>query len=83
MKQEIVLGCLPCIDSMKMGLVPYKNSTVANCSKCRCKVWLGPKQKQVSETKKCSIVCLVCLYKEHGPDVVNQLTPLTNKRMGE
>ncbi len=83
MKQEIVLGCMPCLDSIAMGLLPYKDSTVAICSKCGIKVWLGPKQKEVSEKQKCDIVCLLCLYLEHGPDVVNQLKPLTNKRMGE
>ncbi len=82
-EQEIVLGCMPCVDSMKVGFLPYKNSTVAKCSKCNCDVWLGPKQKEVSEQKKCSIICLICIYKEHGPEAINQLIPLTDKKMGD
>ncbi len=83
MKQECFIGCMPCVDSMKAGFVPYKNSTVAKCSECDCEVWLGPKQKEFHEQQGYPIVCLICLYKKYGDEVLGNIIPLTDKKTGD
>jgi hypothetical protein len=80
---EMVIGCVPCVDGMKLNYVPYKNSTVAKCSLCEKEVWLGPKQKEAHEKQHYPIVCLNCIAKEHGAEAADWIIPLTEKKTGE
>ena len=80
---EMVIGCVPCVDGMKLGYVSYKKSTVAKCSRCSTEVWLGPKQKVAAETHGYPIICLNCIIKEHGAEAADCIVPLSNKKMGE
>ncbi len=80
---EMVIGCVPCVDGMKLNYLPYRNSTVAKCSRCSKEVWLGPKQKEAHEKQGYSIVCLNCIVKEHGAEAADWIIPLTEKKMGE
>jgi len=82
-KLEPVIGCVPCLDAIKMEFVPYKGSTVGECSRCELEVWLGPEQKKQQEAHGYPIVCLRCLVEEHGPKAMDLMQPLTEKRMGE
>ena len=79
----MVIGCVPCVDGMKLGYLPYKNSTVAKCSRCNRDVWLGPKQKEAHETRGFPIICLNCIVEEHGAEAADWIVPLTTKKMGE
>ena len=83
MKQETIFGCVPCADGVKKGFTPYKDSTVAKCSRCDIEVWVGPEQKKQQEACGYPIVCLHCVLKEYGPDAVKRLQPLTMKGQGE
>ncbi|MFA6364696.1 hypothetical protein, partial [Methanoregula sp.] len=80
---EYVIGCLPCEGAAILGYVPYKNSTVAQCSRCGQDVWIGPKQKETHEKREYPIICLDCIIEEHGIEAVNNIVPLTDKGTGE
>ncbi len=80
---EMVIGCIPCVDGMMAGYTPYKNSTVVKCSRCKTEVWLGPKQKETHEKHGYPIICLNCIFKEHGEEAADWIVPLTKKKMGE
>jgi hypothetical protein len=77
-----IIGCIPCLAGMQLGLVPYKGSTVEKCSKCGDRVWLGPEQKKLADTGW-PIICFVCIRKIYGDEAINGIFPLTNKRTGE
>lgn len=78
-KQKMIIGCIPCLDGMKKGYVPYQNSTVGRCSRCDLEVWVGPAQKKQHETHGYPIVCLRCVLEEYGPDAMSSMQPLTKK----
>jgi hypothetical protein len=80
---EYVIACLPCDSMKKLGFPAYQNSTVVNCSRCKCRAWIGPKQKEVADAKGYPIICADCLIKEHGASVLDALRPLTDKKMGD
>lgn len=80
---EMVIGCVPCVDGMKLNYLPYKNSTVAKCPRCKKEVWLGPKQKEAHEKQGYPILCLNCIAREHGAEAADWIIPLTDKKMGE
>jgi hypothetical protein len=80
---EKIVGCVPCVDGMRSGFVPYKGSSVAHCSKCDERVWLGPEQRKMHEQYGWPIICLICIYKEHGEESLEWIHPLTDKIPGE
>ena len=73
MKEEMIIGCVPCLDGMKKDFVPYEGSTVGKCSRCELEVWVGPEQKKQQESHGYPIVCLRCVVKEYGPETVKKL----------
>lgn len=79
----LVLGCLPCVECMARGILPYQGSVVEKCSQCGKEVWMGPEQRKLHETKKYMIVCLCCLADEFGEEAIQLLRPLTRKGQGE
>lgn len=83
MTEKMMLGCMPCLDGMKSGYTPYENSTVGKCSRCDVEVWVGPEQRKQQEIHGYPIVCYRCILKEHGPDTINMMQPLTKKGAGE
>lgn len=77
-----IVGCVPCVDGMRAGFVPYKGSSIAKCSECGERVWLGPEQKKLVDAGW-PIICLICIYKKYGDDSFNYIHPLTDKKPGE
>ena len=79
-----IIGCVPCVDGLKMGYVPYKHSSVGKCSSCGCEVWVGPETRKVHEKDGVPYVCLNCIVKSKiagGGELAFE--KLTNKKMGE
>jgi hypothetical protein len=78
------IACIPCLDGMQIGFVPYKNSVVRQCCQCATKVFVGPESLKVHEAQGVPFYCMLCLVKEYGEDAVRELMqPLTQKKMGE
>jgi hypothetical protein len=77
------IACVPCLDGMQIGYVPYKNSAVRSCCQCGTKVFVGPESLKVLKEQGIPIYCMICLVREYGEDAVRELMqPLTKKKMG-
>lgn len=84
MDEEFKIACVPCLDGMKMGYVPYKNSVISKCCKCNTSIWVGPECWKKHKEEGIELWCMVCLAKEMGPEeVAASMKSLTNKGMGE
>lgn len=65
-----MLGCIPddpatrarCAElAGEAALYPYPGSVPDDCSRCRCKVWVGPNQQRLrSRNPHLKVVCLPC-----------------------
>jgi hypothetical protein len=79
-----IVMCIPCVEGFNVGFIPYKNSSVKECSQCKIKVWVGPKQMELVKKEGLEIWCPVCCVKKYGEEEVKAaMKILTNKRMGE
>ena len=75
---------MPCVATMRLNFVPYKNSTVVPCSRCGERCFVGPVSYGLHVHSKLPIICANCLLQEYGPDaVLEMMRPLTDKQMGE
>jgi hypothetical protein len=78
---ETIVGCVPCVEGMSAGFVPYKNSIVGHCSQCNKSVWVGPEcQKKVAQGVK--IWCMICIIKKR-PESLGNIIRLTDKGEGD
>jgi DNA-directed RNA polymerase subunit RPC12/RpoP len=83
-KDVKIVMCIPCLEGMKIGFVPYKNSTVSKCSQCKTEVFVGPKQMELVKKEGLEIWCPVCCIKKFGQEEVSaSMKILTNKKMGD
>ena len=64
------IACVPCLDGMQIGYVPYKNSAVRSCSQCGTEVFVGPESLKVHKSQRIPIYCLLC--HDIGKDPVNR-----------
>ncbi len=85
MEDEInIIACVPCLEGIQLGFIPYQNSVIARCEECNCKVWVGPVclEKKRSD-KNIPLWCMKCILKKYGPEAAEHIRALTNKQMGE
>jgi hypothetical protein len=78
MDEVQIIACVPCLDGIQLGYKTYEGSVIKECSQCQLKVWVGPESmKRMNEGVP--IVCMRCILKEHGPDALKNMRPLTDK----
>ncbi len=75
-----VIGCMPCVHSMSLGFLPYEDSTVGKCSRCNVEVWVGPEQRKQIKAHGYPIICYICILKEQGPEALENMISLSDKR---
>ena len=77
-----IIACVPCVEGIQLGFLPYKDSVITRCEKCNCRIWLGP---ECAKRRKGGVPvwCMKCILKEFGPDAANDMHKLTDKKRGE
>lgn len=78
-----IIACVPCVEGMQMGYVPYKDAIIVKCSQCNCRVWLGPESKKAHVELKAPIWCMKCVAIEFGEEAKDNIQVLSDKKMGE
>ncbi len=55
--EPVAIVAMPCVEAMKIGYVPYKNSEVRPCSHCETACFVGPESLKLHETSGVAIAC--------------------------